>query len=89
MAVPRRPRRFSKGIYVTPDHRRRGFARALIETMIACASAQGCDECASDAPIDNAASHSLHRALDFTETKRAVSFRRPISAARRDGPSIS
>jgi len=57
MAVPRRPLRFSKGIYVTPDHRRRGFARALIETMIACASVQGCVECASDALIDNAASH--------------------------------
>lgn len=88
MAVPRRPLRFSKGIYVTPDHRRRGIARALIDTMIARASAQGCVECASDAPIDNAVSHSLHRALDFTETECVVFFRRPISAARRDDPPI-
>jgi aminoglycoside 6'-N-acetyltransferase I len=33
---------------------------------------------ASDALLDNGASHAMHRALGFEETERVVFFRKPL-----------
>ncbi|KVE35481.1 aminoglycoside 6'-N-acetyltransferase [Burkholderia sp. TSV86] len=69
---------FLEGVYVDPSLRRRGIARSLIAAAAAWGATRGCSEFASDAPIDNAASYALHRALGFDETERVVFFRRTL-----------
>ncbi|ASW07331.1 aminoglycoside 6'-N-acetyltransferase [Rhizobium sp. 11515TR] len=67
---------FLEGIYVRPEHRRGGMARALCDAVGAWDRAAGCTEFASDALIDNLASHAFHAALGFIETRRVVYFRK-------------
>ncbi|QRY79223.1 GNAT family N-acetyltransferase [Pseudomonas sp. PDNC002] len=69
---------FLEGLYVTEAARRQGVARALVQVVQAWGRARGCVEFASDAALDNTASHALHRALGFVETERVVYFRKPI-----------
>ena len=69
------PVAFLEAIYVIPQARRHGLARALVTHARAWGRAQGCSEFASDALLDNADSHALHRALGFEETLRIVCFR--------------
>jgi aminoglycoside 6'-N-acetyltransferase I len=69
---------FLEGIYVAPDMRREGVARALVEAVAAWSRAKGCRELASDATIDNFASHQMHAALGFDETARVVFFKRML-----------
>ncbi|MFV3414272.1 aminoglycoside 6'-N-acetyltransferase [Pseudomonas nitroreducens] len=69
---------FLEGIYVREDARRQGVARALVRAVQAWGGARGCVDFASDAALDNTASHALHRALGFVETERVVYFRKPL-----------
>ena len=69
---------FLEGIYVAAAHRRRGLAKRLTEGVAEWARAMGLDELASDALIDNAASHGFHLATGFAETERVVYFRRAL-----------
>jgi aminoglycoside 6'-N-acetyltransferase I len=39
---------------------------------------RGCSELASDALLDNEASHRFHHAAGFAETERVVYFRKPL-----------
>ncbi|WP_323013376.1 aminoglycoside 6'-N-acetyltransferase [Devosia sp.] len=83
------PVAFLEGIYVDPDCRRTGLgaigllhrfglARRLVDAVEAWARQQGYRELASDAPIDNSASHAMHDALGFKETQRVVFFRKGL-----------
>jgi aminoglycoside 6'-N-acetyltransferase I len=72
------PVAFLEGLYVEPEWRRRGVARALVEAVRAWALQQGLSELASDSLIDNVAAHAAHRALGFEETERVVYFRRAL-----------
>ena len=74
------PVAFLEAIYVMPAARRQGLARALVAPVRAWARARGCTELASDALLDNAASHAMHRALGFDETRRVVYFRQSLDA---------
>lgn len=67
---------FLEGIYVVPDMRRQGIARALCTSIEQWGTAHGCEEFASDAAIDNVDGQTLHRALGFDETERVVFFRK-------------
>ncbi len=69
---------FLEGIYVVPEARGRGVARALVAATEAWTREQGCTEFASDALLDNADSHAMHRALGFEETERVVFFRKAL-----------
>lgn len=69
------PVAFLEGIYVDPAHRRAGIARALVAAVRDWAGERGVAEIASDALLDNAASHAFHRAIGFAETERVVYFR--------------
>lgn len=71
---------FLEGIYVNPDHRLAGVARALCDGAQGWAAARGCTEFASDALLDNKASHAMHDALGFEETERVVYFRKTLPA---------
>ncbi len=75
------PAAFLEGIYVVPEARRKGIAASLIATISEWAQSIGCKELASDALLENEASHALHLALGFQETERVVFFRKALSRA--------
>ena len=75
------PVAFLEGIYVAPEHRRSGIARALVAACRDWGLAHGCAELASDALLDNLASHAFHKAIGFEETERVVYFRLAGKAA--------
>ena len=68
------PVAFLEGIYVVPEARRQGIARALVASVERWATSAGCTEFASDARLDNEAAHAMHRRLGFDETSRVVYF---------------
>jgi aminoglycoside 6'-N-acetyltransferase I len=72
------PVAFLEGIYVAPDHRKRGVAKALADAVADWGRALGCSEFASDALLDNKASHAFHAAIGFEETERVVYFRKAL-----------
>jgi aminoglycoside 6'-N-acetyltransferase I len=69
---------YLEGWYVIPEARRRGIGRALVAAAEDWARGQGCREFASDAEVNNEASQRAHLALGFTETGRAVNFRKDL-----------
>ncbi|MES2473831.1 MAG: aminoglycoside 6'-N-acetyltransferase [Pseudomonadota bacterium] len=72
------PVAFVEGIYVRPDYRGHGVARALIAAIEQWARAQNVKELASDALLGNSQSHAMHQALGFAETERVVYFRKAL-----------
>ncbi|MCG9915041.1 MAG: GNAT family N-acetyltransferase [Phenylobacterium sp.] len=72
------PVAFLEGIYVVPERRGSGAARALTFAVEAWGRRMGCTEFASDALIDNLASHDFHVAVGFEETERVVYFRKRL-----------
>jgi aminoglycoside 6'-N-acetyltransferase I len=75
------PVAFLEGLYVEPGYRRKGVARALVDSVVKWALTQGCKELASDSLLDNTDAHAAHRALGFEETERVVYFRRALHDA--------
>jgi len=73
-----RPALFLEGIFVRPEHRGRGVARALCDEAGRWGVQQGCREFASDVYIDDERSLAAHRGLGFEETERVVYFRKPL-----------
>ena len=71
---------FLEGIYVRPEHRHQGVARALVAAVEHWMQKQGLKELASDALLENMQSHAMHKALGFSETVRVVYFRKPLTA---------
>lgn len=69
---------FLEGLYVVPEARRQGVARALVERAISWAGERGCFEFASDSLLANVEAHALHRALGFEESEKVVYFRRDL-----------
>ena len=72
------PVAFLEGIFVKPEARGTGVARALVGAVETWARKQGCTEFASDASVENIASHNMHRALGFEETQRVVFFKKML-----------
>lgn len=70
---------FVEGLHVVANARNRGIGRSLVEAAQRWARDRGCREMASDATIDNEASHAMHRALGFVETERVVYFRKELA----------
>jgi aminoglycoside 6'-N-acetyltransferase I len=73
------PVAFLEGIYVRPEHRRKGLARLLCRAVEDWAKRLGCREFASDVLLDNFGSQTMHRTLGFEETERVVYYRKPLS----------
>ena len=74
-----RPALFLEGIFVRPEHRGRGIARALCDAAGRWGLEQGCREFASDVYVDDHDSLAAHRGLGFEETERVVYFRKPLA----------
>ncbi|MFL5479950.1 MAG: GNAT family N-acetyltransferase [Gemmatimonadaceae bacterium] len=64
--------------YVEPSVRRAGYGRALLNAAEEWARRQGYAEIASDALLDNEASHAAHRAVGYEEVGRVVQFRKVL-----------
>jgi aminoglycoside 6'-N-acetyltransferase I len=73
-----RPALYLEGIYVRPDCRGQGIARALCAAAEQWGRGQGCREFASDVYIDDDNSLAAHAGLGFEETERVVYFRKPL-----------
>ena len=69
---------FLEGIYVIPEQRRHGIARAIVAAAERWARDHGCTEFGSDALLDNLASHRMHAALGFAEVSRVVQFHKAL-----------
>lgn len=69
---------FLEGIYVEPAARMQGVARLMVDAVTSWGRELGCREFASDALLENATSHAMHRALGFEETERVVCFRKAL-----------
>jgi [ribosomal protein S5]-alanine N-acetyltransferase len=71
------PAGFLEGLFVQPDARRQGVARALLAEARRWVREQGVHELASDVPLANGVSLAVHRALGFVETERVAFFKMP------------
>ncbi|RMQ95761.1 Aminoglycoside N-acetyltransferase type 1 [Pseudomonas savastanoi pv. glycinea] len=76
------PVAFLEGLYIQPASRSQGIARQLVEGVQKWAEEMGCSELASDALLDNTASHAMHEALGFVETERVVYFLKGLGDGR-------
>jgi len=72
------PVAFLEGIFIAPECRKTGIARALVESVAAWGRARGCREFASNALLDNTDSHAFHASIGFAETERVVFFKRTL-----------
>lgn len=76
------PVAFLEWLYVRPASRGQSIARQLVVSVQQWAEEMGCTELASDALLDNQASHAMHEALGFAETERVVYFLKPLGVIR-------
>ncbi|MFE9324947.1 aminoglycoside 6'-N-acetyltransferase [Nocardia sp. NPDC052278] len=70
------PVAFLEGIYVEPNQRRSGAARALCAAVEEWGRELGCTELGSDALTDNSLGHELHKGLGFEERERVIYYRK-------------
>ena len=68
--------------YVDPDVRRSGYGRALLEAAEWWAVEQGYSEMASDALLDNHASHEAHKRSGYVEVDRQITYRKQLPERR-------
>lgn len=69
---------FLEGIYVLPQARKTGVAKALSDVVANWGRTKGYTEYASNALLDNIDSHAFHAAIGFKETERVVFFRKEL-----------
>lgn len=69
---------YLEGIYVKPNHRRRGLARSLVTACEVWLRRKGCDEFASDCEITNEESLLFHLHVGFLEANRIICFTKKI-----------
>lgn len=69
---------YLEGVFVRPEYRRRGMARALVNACQEWAHTMGCTEFASDCELDNSESIRFHLALGFLEANRIICFTKKI-----------
>lgn len=69
---------YLEGIYVAPEHRGNGVAKALLKSCETWAAEKGCREFASDCELDNVDSLAFHLAAGFTEVNRIICFTKKL-----------
>ncbi len=65
---------YLEGIYVLPEYRRRGFARALVDECEKWAKSKNCTEFGSDCELSNVESFNFHKGIGFLEANRIICF---------------
>ena len=69
---------YLEGIYVEPEYRTQGIARALLRACEGWARERGCREFASDCQLDNTQSLQFHLASGFQEANRIICFTKKL-----------
>ena len=69
---------YLEGIFVAEEHRKRGYARKLVNACQQWAKEMGCTEFASDCEADNLLSLAFHLRLGFCEANRIICFTKKI-----------
>lgn len=70
---------YLEGIFVHPEHRGKGYARALLAACEQWAREQGCTEFASDCELHNGGSLAFHLKAGFREANRIICFTKRLS----------
>ena len=76
--APRLHAAYVEDLWVVPEARGRGVARALLAVVEQWAREQGMDWLGSDTAPDNHASWAWHRAAGFAEIEQLVVFGKPL-----------
>ncbi len=74
------PVAYLEGIFVKEGYRNKGYAKELLAACEAWGKEKGCQEFASDCPIDNTDSFRFHMAMNFTEANRIICFIKKLSS---------
>lgn len=69
---------YLEGWYISPEFRRSGVGRKLIEAAEEWGRSRGCTEFASDADADNEVSIKAHHALGFDDAGQIRCFRKDL-----------
>lgn len=69
---------YLEGIYVEPNHRRRGLGRSLVTACEVWVRRKGCDEFASDCELTNEESLLFHLHTGFLEANRIICFAKKV-----------
>lgn len=70
-----KPVGYLEGIYVKPEYRKRGIAKALVEFAQKWVSEKGCSMLASDCELSNEDSRIFHNKIGFVEASINVHFK--------------
>ena len=71
---------YLEGIFVTEEHRHRGYAREMLRACEEWVRKRGCKEFASDCELDNRESECFHRAMGFQESNRVICFTKKLTS---------
>ena len=69
---------YLEGIYVKPNHRRRGLGRSLVTACEVWLRRKGCEEFASDCELSNEESLLFHLHTGFLEANRIICFTKKL-----------
>lgn len=69
---------YLEGIFVSPEYRKQGVARMLLNKCETWAHDHGCTEFASDCELDNDSSLLFHLKAGFIESNRIICFSKKI-----------
>jgi GNAT superfamily N-acetyltransferase len=72
------PTGYIEGIYVKPQHRRKGYSAKLVEVGEQWLKKKGCKQIGSDIHLDNHVSYDFHIGLGFKEASRLIAFIKDI-----------
>jgi aminoglycoside 6'-N-acetyltransferase I len=70
---------YLEGIFILPEFRKKGFARALVRRAELWSESKGCREFGSDAKLGDSASIAFHYSVGFRETERQIVFLKTIN----------
>lgn len=69
---------YLEGIYIEPNHRRRGLGRSLVTACEVWVRRKGCEEFASDCELANEESLLFHLRTGFLEANRIICFTKKV-----------
>lgn len=69
---------YLEGVFVRPEWRQKGLARALVQYGEGWARRKGCTEFASDCELTNTGSLRFHLKLGFAEANRIICFHKKL-----------
>lgn len=69
---------YFEGVYVSPEHRKKGFAKELLTACEDWTKKKGCTEFASDCEYCNLNSQTFHKRVGFQEANRIVCYTKKL-----------